>query len=199
MSQLDAGKLSQFKPIKRNSNKHTVRGLAALDHSIEDDGYVAPMTAAADGTVLDGNARLERSFEKLGDDAIIVHHDGTKPIVMVRDDIPDETDPRAKSIHYRANTVQWLDFALDSSVVMADIEAGFDFDSIDVSLPDLGKLLERDVAELLGEEAGNIPDIKQNNGGEIVKIAIEAPPKVAQEIMLFLDDKKNRGVKWQRR
>lgn len=128
----------------------------ALDKSMSEDGYVAPITVAADGEVLDGDARLERAFEKFGDKALIVRHDGKTPVVMVREDIPNANDAMARRIHYRANMVHWLDFELDPAVVMADMESGFDFEAIGVSLEELGEMLEGGVSELL-----NPPEFKE--------------------------------------
>ena len=42
--------ISNFRPQVRNANKHNQRGLRALDEAMSQDGYVAPMTACADGS-----------------------------------------------------------------------------------------------------------------------------------------------------
>ncbi len=55
------------KPLARNPNRHTADGMAALAQSMAEDGYTAPMVAAADGTVINGNARLEQAGEIFGD------------------------------------------------------------------------------------------------------------------------------------
>lgn len=175
-TKIEVGKLSDFKPTKVNSNKHTAKGLSALDKSMSEDGYVAPITVAADGEVLDGDARLERAFEKFGDKAIIVRHDGKTPVVMVREDIPNANDATARRIHYRANMVHWLDFSLDPAVVMADMESGFDFEAIGVSLGELGEMLEGGVNELLrtqGEEVDN-PEDEWKGMPEFEQESIEA-------------------------
>lgn len=59
------GKLSDFRPQENNANDHTQRGLKALSDAYSEVGYVAPMTAAANGEVLDGSARLEQAFGQL--------------------------------------------------------------------------------------------------------------------------------------
>jgi len=173
------GKLSDIKPTKRNSNKHTARGMKALDNSMAEDGYVAPMTATADGEIIDGDARLHTAFERFGDEALIIHHDGKKPIVMVRDDIPNSDHPAARRIHYRANLTAWQNLELDPAVVMADIEAGFDFKMIDISLPDLGELLGRAADELLGKgQAGqgeDAEDIDAEDPGDISGLVAPFP------------------------
>jgi DNA modification methylase len=66
-----------------------------------------------------------------------------------------ETDPAARRLAYRDNLSSRFSFELDPAQVMADIEAGFDFEAIDVSLPDLGELLGKAAGELLaGNNAG---------------------------------------------
>lgn len=51
MSNIKPGKLSQFRPATRNANKHTGRGLKLLADAMNEVGYVAPITVAADGLV----------------------------------------------------------------------------------------------------------------------------------------------------
>ncbi|MBE3094664.1 MAG: hypothetical protein IMZ52_06495 [Actinobacteria bacterium] len=80
-----------------------------LEKSISKYGYVTPMTAAADGTILDGNARLERVGEQMPADPIVIHHDGTRPIIAVRDDIPDGKTKVARAIAIAANRVGEID------------------------------------------------------------------------------------------
>ena len=81
-----------------NPNAHTARGMGLLERSIKKLGYVTPMTATADGTIIDGNARLETTSNVMAEaEPIIIHHDGTRPIIAVRDDILTQEDPRAKA------------------------------------------------------------------------------------------------------
>lgn len=120
----DTQPLDQFKPATKNANSHTERGLKSLSNSYDEVGYVAPMTAAADGEILDGSARLETAFDKFGNEAIVIHHDGTKPIVMVRDDIPNAHTPQAKKIAYSANRIAEIDLSWNPLQVVADLQAG---------------------------------------------------------------------------
>lgn len=109
MAKVEDGKLSDFRPQEDNTNVHTQRGLKALSDAYSEVGYVAPMTAAANGEVLDGSARLEQAFDQFEDEALVIHHDGSRPIVMVRDDVSDADDPRAKRISYGANRIGEID------------------------------------------------------------------------------------------
>jgi hypothetical protein len=147
MTQPKNGKLSQFRPATENANKHNPRGLKALADSMSEVGYVAPITTAADGEVLDGSARLETAFDKFGDDAIVVHHDGTKPVIMVRDDIPNAKTKQAKKIAYASNRVGQIDLSWDPLRLAADLEAGLDLsDLFDTS--ELSEILEAAGKEL---------------------------------------------------
>lgn len=141
---IEPGKLSDFRPQVENANAHTERGLKSLEDAYDEVGYVAPMTAASDGEIIDGSARLEKSFGQFDDEALVVRHDGSKPIIMVREDIKDATDPKAKRISYGANRIGEIDLAWDPGQVLADIEAGVDLgglfqdDELDELLAGLG-------------------------------------------------------------
>jgi hypothetical protein len=51
-------KLSDFRQQAMNANKHTERGMKALEASMNEVGYTAPMIAAADGEIIAGNAGI---------------------------------------------------------------------------------------------------------------------------------------------
>lgn len=110
--------LRDFRPLAKNPNKHTAQGLGQLDAAMSRHGYVAPMTAAADGAILDGNARLETVATKFPDvDPLVIAHDGTRPIVMVRTDIPNADHPVARDIIVTANRIAEVDLAYDIDVL----------------------------------------------------------------------------------
>lgn len=141
------GKLSDFVPQRKNANRHTARGMGLLEDSMSQDGYVAPMTATADGEVIDGSARLEKSALVFSDsdEAIIVEHDGRLPIVMKRTDIENAEDPRAKSIALRANRIAEVNLDFDP-IILKELSRDLDLSSlwneeemknIEVTLPNL--------------------------------------------------------------
>lgn len=110
--------LGRFRPQQRNANKHTARGMGMLDDSMARDGYVAPMTATADGEIIDGSARLEIAGERFaGVEPLVVEHDGTRPIIMVRTDIPDAGDVRAQRIALAANRVGQANLDFDAAII----------------------------------------------------------------------------------
>lgn len=134
--------LTDFRPLAqgRNPNLHTSQGLGQLDAAMDRHGYVAPMTASADGVVLDGNARLEKVATKFPDVApLVVEHDGTRPVIMVRTDIKDANDPLALDIIVSANRVAEVDLLYDSAVLRAFEAEGlnlspFEFDARTLTL-----------------------------------------------------------------
>ena len=168
-------KLSDFKPTANNSNKHTAKGMKALDNSMGEGGYTAPMTAAADGEIIDGDARLETAGNRFGDEALVIEHDGSKPVVMIRTDIENASSPAARRIHYRANLTAWQNLELDDGQVMADMEGGFDFEAIDISLGDLGKLLDTEVD--IEKEWEGMPEFKQEDLTSFKKIIVHFASK----------------------
>ena len=121
--------LSAFRPLGegRNPNRHTQQGLGQLEAAMDRQGYVAPMTAARNGAILDGNARLEKAATKFdGVAPLVVEHDGRRPVIMVRTDIADEDDPLARDIIVSANRVAQVDLDLDLDVLKSFAADGLD-------------------------------------------------------------------------
>lgn len=122
-------KVKDFRVQRNNANRHTARGYGELEKSIEQDGWIGAMTVAADGETFDGSARLEKSVEVFGVDAepIIVHTTGDRPVIVVRDDIPNTDDVRAQRLSLRANRIAELDLSWSVEVLAgldADVLAG---------------------------------------------------------------------------
>jgi len=130
VAKVEDGSIESFRPQRRNLNKHSQRGMGALEASMRKHGYVAPMTAAASGEIIDGSARLETVANVFDDDVLIVHHDGTRPVVMVRDDIPDATTNEARAISALANRVAEINLTWDAEELLADLQSGVDFGNV---------------------------------------------------------------------
>lgn len=125
--------------------------------------YVAPMTAVADGEVIDGSARLVTAETVFPDvQPLVIEHDGTRPVIMVRTDIPNADDPRAVRIALEANRIAQLDFAIDPAVLadiaaeMPDIVAGLWTDDelaavLAAAAPAAGEHVEFDTSPQLGD------------------------------------------------
>ena len=117
MPKMRLAKLSDFRPQAINANQHTERGMALLESSMRQDGFFDGMTATADGEIIDGSARIEKSAVVFDEDVIVLEHDGTKPIVEVRTDIQTADDPRAKRIALAANRVAQVNLKFDPQVL----------------------------------------------------------------------------------
>lgn len=126
MAEVKQEKIEKFRPQRRNLNRHKQRGMGTLETSMRRRGYVAPITATADGEVIDGSARLETSAIVFGDDVLVVHHDGTKPVIMVRDDIASADSPEAREISIAANRVAELNLDWDIEELLVDVQSGVD-------------------------------------------------------------------------
>ena len=110
---MTSGKVSDFRPATRNANGHTARGMGTIDRSMRTDGYGDPMLAAADGEMISGSARLETVVNVFGVEVepIVVHSNGDRPIIHVRDDIPNAQDKRAQRLALAANRAAELDLS----------------------------------------------------------------------------------------
>lgn len=112
--------LAGFRPQRENANAHTLRGTRMLAEAMARSGYVTPMTAAADGEVIVGSNRLNVAADVFdGVEPIVVHSDGTRPIIHVRDDIPSADDERAVRIALEDNRIAEVGLAFDPDVIAA--------------------------------------------------------------------------------
>lgn len=111
-------KFSKFKPQRQNANKHTERGLAMLEKSLQKDGWIGAITVAADGETFDGSARLETVGAVMAEsEPIIVETDGTRPVILKRTDIKSADDPRAKRLAVAANAIASADWNPDGDLL----------------------------------------------------------------------------------
>ena len=115
----DKAKISDFRIQERNANKHTVRGMGMLQHAIANEGWISAITVTADGESIDGSARLEAAYERFGEDVepIIVRSKGDRPIIHIREDLPDASDPRAKKLSIYANRIAEVDLDYDLEIL----------------------------------------------------------------------------------
>lgn len=145
-------KISDFRPQRKNANRHTQRGIGMLNKSMADHGFIGAMTSAADGEIFDGSARLETAYERFGEEVepIVIDADGTRPIIVRRTDIPSANDPRAKKLAIAANRIAQVDLDWDPELLKT---IGEDIDISDLFFDnELGNLFKQ-----LEEESNNSP------------------------------------------
>jgi hypothetical protein len=115
---MSKAKITDFRPQQRNANKHNSFGLRLLEDSIQRDGFVDAQTAAADGEIISGSARLELAAEKFADvEPIVIDSDGTRPIIIRRTDIPNAETARARRLSVAANAIAKADFNPDGELL----------------------------------------------------------------------------------
>lgn len=111
-------KITDFKPQRRNANKHTEHGVRLLEKSVTSDGWLDAQTVAADGEMISGTARLELAADKFADvEPIVIDSDGTRPVIVRRTDIPNLDDPRAKRLSVAANQIAKTDYNPDGELL----------------------------------------------------------------------------------
>lgn len=109
--------LSAILPQRNNLNKHTQRGMGMLENSIQKVGWIGAGTMAANGEIFDGTARHEKA-DILDANALIVKTDGTRPVYVMRTDIPTADDPRAIEAGLRANRVAEVNLSWDTEALI---------------------------------------------------------------------------------
>jgi hypothetical protein len=105
MPKVEPVKLSEFVPDSRNANKGTVRGSAMLERSLEQYGAGRSVLVDKHGNVIAGNKTLESAVGIGLDDALVVHTDGSKLVVVQRDDLDLKEDRRAMELGVADNRV----------------------------------------------------------------------------------------------
>src|ERR1017187_3822007 len=116
--------LKDFKQQQKNANKHTERGMDMLEKSMQQVGYTAPIIVANDGEAISGSARHEAAANVFGADSepIVVKSDGTRPIVVVRTDVPNAQSAKAKQIAVLENRVAEINLAWEPAVMQELVE-----------------------------------------------------------------------------
>lgn len=129
-------RISDLHQDDNNFNKHTERGMALLEKSIEKVGVIESITVSSDDKIISGNARHEvmgRKFD--GVEPIVIETDGTRPVIFKRTDIQSDT----KQFHEAAllaNTVAKKNIDLDLSMIeeVAVEEYGIDVEELGVEV-----------------------------------------------------------------
>lgn len=131
-----------------NANKGSERGLSMVEESLSQDGAGRSIVVDAENRIVAGNKTWEASALAGIEDVIEVETDGHSLIVHKRRDW-DLTDVQgaARRYAYRDNRASEVSLTWDAEQLLADVNAGFDFEHL---------FSEGELAELLaGLDAGN--------------------------------------------
>jgi len=158
--------LTKFRPQRKNANKHTQRGMGMLEKSLQKNGWIGAQTAAADGEMIAGSARLEIAADKFADvEPIIVESDGTRPVIVKRIDIPNADDPRAVELSIADNRIAQVDLEWDIDVLKDWNQA-----------LDLGKYWKTDELAKLGSEQPEPVDAEPEQARQTLAERFGVPP-----------------------
>jgi DNA modification methylase len=111
-------KITDFRPQRKNANRGKLHGVRLLEKSVQSDGWIGGQTAAANHEMIGGSKRLELAAEKFPDvEPIIVESDGSRPVIVVRTDIPNAEDPRARRLSVADNQIAATDWNPDGALL----------------------------------------------------------------------------------
>ena len=137
----------RIKPSKRNTNKHTEKGMELLSTSIDEVGVIESISVTKQGTIISGHARKEKFDEKGLVPKEITLAENEYPII-VRNDIEDDTDTYYKA-QILANTTAHQNYNLDLEEVEAVAEEyGFELEELGIEIEEE----ESDTSEIGGGE-----------------------------------------------
>jgi hypothetical protein len=137
----------RIRPSKRNTNKHTEKGMELLSSSIDEVGVIESISVTKQGTIISGHARKEKFDEKGLVPKEITLAKNEYPVI-VRNDIEDDTDTYYKA-QILANTTAHQNYNLDLEEVEAVAEEyGFELEELGIEIEEE----ESDTSEIGGGE-----------------------------------------------
>jgi hypothetical protein len=109
-------KLDQFKPAGINPNKGNPHSIPLIQSSISQNGAGRPMLADKDGEMIAGSHALQAFIDAGFDEAIVIHGDGTKPVIYIREDL-DIHSPQGQSLQIGDNVIGLKSYFQDDELV----------------------------------------------------------------------------------
>lgn len=155
-------KLDEYRADSANPNKGSPRGKQLIAASLKEAGAGRSLVADKHGVFVAGNQTFDAAAAAGITEVIEIETAGDVLIVHKRSDfdLSDQDDPRARRYAYLDNQAQQASLTWDVDQLMADLEAGMDFDGIfrQDELDDL--FAEHDIdtlveGELAQEKAGD--------------------------------------------
>ncbi len=122
--------IDDLTPDTRNANLGTERGRYMLEQSIREVGAGRSIVVDAEGRVIAGNKTLEVA-EALGLPIEVVRTDGTKLVVVQRDDLDlANGGDKARRLAYFDNRSGQVGLEWDAAQMVADLELGLNLDDM---------------------------------------------------------------------
>ena len=140
-------KITDLRPTARNPNRHTPRGLQAIEDSAGEVGAARSGVVDRDGVLLAGNGAWE-ALQRAGvRDALLVETDGSEWVVVQRSDLVDG-EVRAEALKIGDNRASELGLEWDNEILdglMTDIATSSEalVDSVGFREDELEELLTR--------------------------------------------------------
>ncbi len=126
----DIRSIDDLTPDARNANLGTERGRYMLEQSIREVGAGRSIVVDAEGCVIAGNKTLEVA-EALGLPIEVVRTDGTRLVVVQRDDLDlANGDDKARRLAYFDNRSGQVGLEWDAAQMVADLELGLNLDDM---------------------------------------------------------------------
>ena len=179
----------RIKPSKRNTNKHTEKGMQLLSSSIEEVGVIESISVTKQGTIISGHARKEKFDEKGLVPKEITLAENEYPVI-VRNDIEDDTDTYYKA-QILANTTAHQNYNLDLEEVEAVAE------EYGIELEELGIEIEEKSIDY-SDDSFNEDELIEDprNKPAIIKITFENAEQLqkAETDIIELIDRKYKGA-----
>jgi hypothetical protein len=151
--------IEDLTPDPRNANKGTERGAVQLENSLRDYGAGRSILVDRHGVVIAGNKTLEQAAS-IGMEVQTVCTDGNKLVVVQREDLDLDADPRARELAIADNRVAQTDLDWDVDELKRELDEGVD----------LAKFWRDDELECMITEQEKV---------ELKKLDAKEPPKMA--------------------
>lgn len=175
-----------LKPYDRNSRTHTADQVAQIAASIDTFGFVNPILARGDGTIIAGHGRLEAATTMLGMDEV--------PVII----LDHLSDAQARLLVIADNKIAenagWDEDLLAQELM--DLETALDAEGIDLSI---SGFTDEEIDDLLGhvEEENEVPKVEDAESPEFQQVTftlhkdqmavVKAALRAAQNVGEFTD------------
>jgi DNA modification methylase len=117
--------LEAFRPQRNNANKGTPRGLGMTENSMRERGAARSFVATSDRELFIGSQSHEAALNAGMTEALVVHSDGKRPVIVVRDDLtPGSKEVRKLAIEDNRAGQVGLDWDVPVLLDEPDLLAG---------------------------------------------------------------------------